>query len=158
MKRFLKVINMFIVCLSLLFGSVNTVFAADQNVGLCKQPIYFEKNIIETFGTDKPYNSEWNLSKEGRYNFSGWCKQDYLYTNYTFTGASSVKIKVKNNSDQKITVKLLKQQSGVDWSQSTRHIEKGDTLYWQVDSLSKSSYYYLQFSKGSKITGYIEAA
>lgn len=157
MKKALKVLGIFFVCVLTLFGSASTVFADDQNMGLCEQPTYFEYDEIEMFGVNKPYNSEWDLSKEGKYTFSGWCIDNYLYTNYTFTGASSVRIWVNNNSNQKITVKLLKQQSGVDWSQSTRNIEAGKSLSWRVDSLSKSSYYYLQFSKGSNVSGYIEA-
>lgn len=157
MKKISKVFSIFLAFLLSLLGSVGTESAAEQNLGLCEKPIYFEHNEIETFGIDKPYNSEWDLSKEGKYTFSGWCIDNYLYTNYTFTGANSVRIWVNNNSNKKITIKLLKQQSGVDWSQSTRSIEAGKSLSWRVDSLDKSRYYYLQFSKGSNVSGYIEA-
>lgn len=157
MKKTSKIFSVFLALILSLLGSFGTVFASEPNVGLCEKPIYLKYNEIETYGIEKPYNSEWDLSKEGKYNFSGWCIDNYLYTNYTFTGASSVRIWVNNKSNQKITVKLLKQKSGVDWSQSTRSIEAGKSLSWRVDSLEKSSYYYLQFSKGSNVTGYIEA-
>lgn len=156
MKKISKILSVFLVFVISILSSTGSVFANQQNIGLCDNPTYFN-NGIETFGTNKPYNSEWDLSKEGKYEFSGWCIDSYLYTNYTFIGASSVRIWVKNKSNKKITVKLLKESFGVDWSQSTRNIEAGKSLSWRVDSLDKSSYYYLQFSKGSNVTGYIEA-
>ena len=58
MKKISKVLSIFFVCVLTLFGSASTVFAADQNMGLCEQPIYFEYNEIEMFGINKPYNSE----------------------------------------------------------------------------------------------------
>ncbi len=157
MRKNFKILSAFLVFVIALFGSANSVFANQQNIGLCENPVYIEHKNIETFGIDKPYNSEWDLSKEGKYEFSGWCIDNYLYTNYTFTGASSVRIQVNNKSNQKITVKLLKQKFGVDWSQSTKSIEAGKSLSWRVNNLDKSSYYFLQFSKGSNVTGYIEA-
>lgn len=88
MKKTSKIFSVFLALILSLLGSVETVFASEPNIGLCEKPTYF----IETYGINKPYNSEWDLSKEGKYNFSGWCKNNYLYTNYTFTGASSVRI------------------------------------------------------------------
>lgn len=157
MKKISKILSVLLALTISLLGSTSIVYANQQNIGLCDKPTYLEYNGVETFGIDKPYNSEWDLSKEGKYKFSGWCIDNYLYTNYTFTGASSVRIWVDNKADQKITVKLLKQKTGVDWSQSTRSIEAGESLSWRVDSLDKKSYYYLQFSKGSNVSGYIEA-
>lgn len=157
MKKFSKILCVLLVLTISLLGSTGTVFATQENIGLSNSPIYLIHNGTEMFGIDKPYNSEWDLSKEGRYSFSGYCHDHYLYTNYTFTGANSVWIQVTNTSTKTITVKLLKQQLGVDWSVSTQKIEPNTALGWPVKSLDKSAYYYLQFSKGSKIGGYIEA-
>lgn len=152
MKK-MKKLFLLVVAVLLLFVSTTNAYALENN-GLCEQPNYLSDEI-STYGIEKP-ESEWDLSKEGRYSFSGWCHDHYLYTDYLFTGASKVNIKVKNYSDEKITVKLLEKKTLIDTSASTRTIEAGDTLEWSASSLNSKGYYYLQFSKGSTVSGYIE--
>ncbi len=138
----------------MIFTSSISAFAAESNVGLTEKPDYLFSQSISLYGIDKP-KAEWNLAKEGKYTFSGWCNKDYLYSNYLFYGATKVSINVKNKTSSKITVKLLEKRSGIDWSASTETIPANGELTWPVSGLKSSSYYYLQFSKGSNVSGYI---
>lgn len=132
-----------------------TVYASNGNEELCEQHNYLTIDSVTTYGIDKP-TKVWDLSKKGKYDFSGWCFGNRLFTNYLFTGVNSVQIQVHNTGDDKTTVKLLKKQTGVDWSASTRTIKPGDTLTWTVNNLDSSAKYYLAFSTGSHIEGYIK--
>lgn len=98
--------------------------------------------FISTYTTSKP-SKEWNW-KNGSYYFSGHSFSQPLYSNYYFTKASKVRITVYNNSETKLTVKLLKQQVGVDWSVSTKKIEGGKSLTWEVN-IDSSRVYILEF-------------
>lgn len=154
MKQISKSISLFLAFFMLLTCNT-TAFASEQNNGLTEHPIYVDDGIV-TYGTSKP-TKIWNLSQKKTYNFSGWSFGNYLYTEYLFTGAKKVKIQVTNNYTENLTVKLLKKQSGIDWSSGTRSgIKPGDTLIWTVDSLNANSQYYLRFSKGCKVSGYIQ--
>lgn len=156
MKHISKSISLFL-AIFMLLTCTTTAFASEKNNGLTENPTYMDEGI-STYGTEKP-TKIWNLSQNGKntYYFSGWSNMSTLYSEYLFTGAKSVTIQVTNSSTNNLTVKLLKKQTGIDWSSSTRSgIKPGDTLRWTVDSLSASSQYYLQFSSGCKVSGYIK--
>ncbi len=107
----------------------------------------------EPYGQSKP-GTAWDFS-EGAYFFSGVANISDLYSNYYFTGISRVKIYVKNSHASKtLTVKLLKQQKGVDFAVSEEKIEHGEYKEWTV-SLDSSKIYILKFYAPSDFYGSI---
>lgn len=111
----------------------------------------------ETYSQNKP-GTAWNLANNGVYWFSGYANQSDLYSNYYFTGASRVEIYVKNqHATKELTVKLLKQQTGVDFSVSTEKIPAGEYKTWSV-SIDSSKNYILKFYAPSNFEGYISVA
>lgn len=108
---------------------------------------------IVTYGQSKP-SKAWNWS-DGAYQFSGHGNMSDLYSNYYFTGAKKFEITVRNYHSEKLTVKLLKRQTGVDWSASTKKIDGGKNMTWSV-SVDSSSEYILKFYAPSNFTGSIK--
>lgn len=49
-------------------------------------------NPLKAYVSVVPPKDTWNLSKDGKYEFSGKANSSKLYTNYYFNGASKVKI------------------------------------------------------------------
>lgn len=109
----------------------------------------------ETYSLSKP-GTAWNFA-DGAYWFSGRANQSDLYSNYYFTGASKVEIYVDNlHATKDLTVKLLKQQSGVDFAVSTEKISAGEYKKWSV-TIDSSKNYILKFYAPSSFEGYITA-
>lgn len=156
MRKIKKVVLLFLT-LAIMMNCIFIANAAtNENVGVSEVPPEISESLIVPFGVSKP-SSEWNLSSKGQYNFSGNSYSQTLYSNYYFTGVTKVEIKVTNNCTSKLTVKLLKSQTGVDWSQSTKTINSGEYQIWSVSGLSTSSKYILSFSGPSDFSGYIKA-
>lgn len=111
-------------------------------------------STAEPYSQNKPGEC-WNLANDGVYWFSGYANQSDLYSNYYFTGASKVEIYVENqHATKELTVKLLKQQTGVDFSVSTEKIPAGEYKKWSV-SIDSSRNYILKFYAPSDFEGYI---
>lgn len=111
---------------------------------------------VSTYGTSKP-TKIWNLSTQGYYSFSGWNFGDPLYSEYKFTGVSRVKITCKNTYSSKLTVKLLKEQFGVDFSVSTQTLKANSYLEWHA-TVEPTRFYILRFSCPASFSGTITGA
>ncbi|MEK5071690.1 hypothetical protein [Sporosarcina sp. FSL K6-1508] len=160
MKKFLTV--MF---LSTLFVfSVNTFASAEENgdsekhenVGLTEvapgQPATGE---ITPFSTSYP-TSVWNLSTKGKYPFGGAANNNILYSDYLFTGKSSVVIYVKNTSSTKnLNFEFKEKKLLVDSLRMGVTIVPGGEATIPL-TLDKSANYYIQAAWPSKFEGYIQ--
>lgn len=135
------------------------IFANSSNLtnnGMHEIPLVFNQSDVMPFGVTKP-TDDWNLISKGQYDFQGKSYSQNLYSNYRLTGATKVEIYVKNNSTFNLTVKLLKSQTGVDWSQSTKKIDANEDQTWSVSKLDSSAKYVLKFSGPSEFFGNIKA-
>ncbi|HIR52261.1 MAG TPA: hypothetical protein IAB39_02495 [Candidatus Onthovicinus excrementipullorum] len=131
--------------------------ATNENVGVSEvPPITYESEIVP-FGVSKP-SKNWNLSSQGRYNFSGNSYGQDLYSNYNLTGVNKVKIYVKNNYSGTLKIKLLKSQTGIDWAVSKMEIDGGEEVTWTASGLDSSAKYILKFYGPSDFSGWIEKA
>lgn len=114
---------------------------------------------VETYaGTFTP-TSVWKLNTKGQYNFEGKASWSKLYTNYKFTGVSSVKIKVSNkHSSKQLVVKVIEVGTvllGTNKTVQTVKVPVSGTTTW-TKSISSSEKYYLSFSAPSNFSGYIK--
>lgn len=111
------------------------------------------EEAVGTYGLSKP-TKVWNFSNEIYY-FSGVAATSDLYSEYSFTNANKFEISVYNHHSEELTVKLLKRQSGVDWSVSTKEMEGHGYMIWTV-SVDSSSEYILKFYAPSDFSGSIK--
>lgn len=122
-------------------------------------PIHAIGNINEfgnatVYGQTKP-TKVWDWSK-GSYSFNGIAGMSDLYSNYRFSNANRVEIYAENaHSSHVLTIKLLKVQTGIDFSVSTVKIQPGEYKTWSV-SLNSGSQYILKFYAPSEFSGYIK--
>ncbi len=137
----MKKIVSIILCLAMIFTMPISTYAISND-----EP-------ISTFGQSKPSKSwDWN---KGEYNFIGEANTSALYSNYSFTDANKLYIRVRNHHASKtLTVKLLKSQAGIDFSVSTMEIKPTNYAEWSV-SVDSSRTYILKFSAPSDFSGEI---
>lgn len=114
---------------------------------------------ISPFGTSKP-TGKWNLSSSGRYDFSGGASYEALYTNYLFTGASSVRVKLTATKNNSLRAELWQRKTGFLQSDSKVYtfseVPVGNTTETTVFGLSSSASYYIKFLAPAYFTGWIE--
>ncbi len=117
---------------------------------------------ISLYGTSKP-SSTWNLSTQGRYNFEGNSVYHVLYSNYKFTGVTSVKVVVSVDEYTDYfegftgTVDLYK-DGLIDTKVSTWDCADGMTTTATITGLKSGSDYYLKFHNPLVFSGYIQKA
>ncbi|KYG90733.1 hypothetical protein A0U40_07100 [[Bacillus] sp. KCTC 13219] len=130
-------------------------FDAQENIGVSDQPpILVLTDKVTTYGTDRPL-SKWDLSTNGKYNFSGGASNSTLYTDYYFTGKNQVTLVIKNNSFSNFLDVGLAEVSllgGTVWGAQIG-LGKTLTITIPVDSSKK---YYLAFGAPSNFTGSIQ--
>lgn len=120
---------------------------------------YFGETLAEVNNSVMPYefykpDRTWNWD-DGTYPLNGSASRSDLYSNYFFTDAKIFHIYIKNNhSNQTLTVKLLRSIPGVDLSASTKKIEPGKDLEWDV-KVTSTTKYLLKFYSPCKFEGYI---
>lgn len=133
------------------------VVSTQENVGLNDlAPGVTNTDLVVPYGTSKP-TSTWDLSKDGRYSFSGYLNSvRSLYTNYLLTGKSSVKIYV-NNLDHQYSVKfkVMRKDLIFDNQIGSYSVAAGSSGVVTV-SLDSSSNYYIEFQGPCDFSGYIE--
>ncbi len=95
---------------------------------------------------NKP-SSTWNLSTKGTYSGGGDAKNTALYSNYNFTGASKMRVKVVNKGDSKITVNVYRTDDWVSYYRKT--VDSKTTMYFDMN-ITSSKKYYLKFSAPCK--------
>lgn len=115
-----------------------------DNVG-----VSFEKPVelnpaVSTMGIAHP-SKIWNISKKGKYNFSGKASDgSTLYTNYLFKGKNNYKIYVKNTGKTAITVtarRTLKKYA-------TTKISKGKSAVIEFSNIKSDTKFYIVFEGG----------
>lgn len=152
-KKFLTV--MFLSTLLAFSGS--TFASAEENVGVTEvapgQP--------DTSGEITPYSttypkSVWNLSTQGKYNFSGAANNQKLYTNYLFTGKKHASLYIENTSSTySITAKFRQKKTLLDSTVYTVTLKPGQWVSRAL-TLDQSAHYYLEVAAPSKFKGYIQ--
>lgn len=116
---------------------------------------------ISTFSQDKPSNV-WNLSDGSTYHFSGTGIYHNLYTNYSFTGATILKVIVtveegsSNWEGFSGTITLYK-DGIIDSKVGSFNVEDGKTRTMYFRGLNAKSKYYLKFSAPMVFSGSITA-
>lgn len=158
MSKVKKILSVLLVMT--IIGASSSVFASaatNANIGVSETPPIITESEIVPFGVSKP-SKNWDLNSQGRYNFSGNSYGQDLYSNYNLTGVEKARIYVKNNRSTSLTVKLLKSQTGIDWSVSTMKIAAGEEATWTASNLDKSAKYILKFYGPSDFSGWIEKA
>lgn len=153
-----KVFLSIMICISCIFFSGITAYA-NENVGVTENPDYLseiiENPFIQTYGPDEP-SKGWNLNTKGKYSFSGNAKNTNLYTNYYFTGASTVEIYVKNSGSRLLTVEL-KQKQLINLPIHYVDVSSGESTTYKVNSLDSSKRYFIFFKNPSgSFNGYIK--
>ena len=104
---------------------------------------------------DKP-SKTWDLSSKGKYSFSGSSQAATLYTNYLFTGKTSVTIKINNNKNKDVTVKYRRKDLIFDNTIYTVTIKPNESEEFTINNLDKSNKYYISFSGSCDVDGYIK--
>lgn len=147
-----------------IYGEVITYTTAeetfnDNNIGVSFIKPNTSGGEISTFGTSKPTN-KWNLNSSGRYDFSGGAAYDTLYTNYLFTGVSSVRVKLTATKNNSLRAELWQRNTGFLQSDSKVYtfseLQVGNTAETTLFGLSSSANYYIKFLAPSYFTGWIE--
>ena len=136
----------------------NAVFYKTQkNVGVNDVgPGVADKDLIVTYGTSKPTDT-WNLSTKGSYYFEGYLNSvRSLYTNYLFTGKSSVRIDVWNKDNlNSMKFKVKRKDLIFDNTIETYTVKPGQDGYVNL-TLDKSSTYYIEFLGPCNFSGTIK--
>ncbi|MBQ4057538.1 MAG: hypothetical protein IJD40_01250 [Lachnospiraceae bacterium] len=152
-KKTISLLLSFVLIFMSVFINANATDCSDIIINEIN-PIDFDDEYgIAPAAWVKP-DEAWDWS-EGRYNFGGTSQNVDLYSNYYFTNASKLRITVENECSFDIKVKLLKQQTGIDWSVSTETVAGGETESWTV-TVSSSEVYILKFYCPTSFEGYIE--
>jgi len=74
MKKIKSIMATFF-CLLMIFGGYTNVYANDINIGVSENPSYIiEENDIVPYSTYFPTKT-WNLSSDGKYDFSGYIEK-----------------------------------------------------------------------------------
>lgn len=132
MKSAFKKVSMMLLTLTLFLSLTTTAFA----------------------GLSEPKKT-WDLKEKGKYTFEGNASISDLYSNYLFTGATRVEIKVNNKGDEELTVKLFEKDAWFFCETSADVPEDGSTV-WKYKDLDEDEKYYLQFYAPCKFDGYIK--
>lgn len=111
-----------------------------------------EPGIDTTYGTSKPSNV-WDVTKSGRYNFSGKSQQQDMYTNYKFTGKDSYTVSVTNHGKYNLNVKVKTLTN----TYSSNTLAPGTTSTFSVSGMKKISEPYIWFGGSYQdFSGYIQ--
>lgn len=147
-----------------IYGVTNTYiteeeYLNDDNKGVSTIKPGINTGEISTFGTSKP-KDKWDLSSKGRYDFSGGAAYDALYTNYLFTGVSSVGVKLTATKNSPLHAELWQRNTGFLQSDSKVYtfdeLKVGNTAETTLFGLSDSKNYYIKFIAPAYFTGWIE--
>lgn len=127
------------------------------NVGYAKpSPLLETAGTTGIKGTSKP-SSTWNLATQGDLHFSGNTANTNLYTNYYFTGATSINVDTTVTKWYDVTIELW--QYGLIWdtklATTTVPVNPNSVNIWIISGLSSSSKYYLKFLAPAYFTGYV---
>ncbi len=157
MKKYKSIVAIFL-CVIITLCGYTQVYAGEMSNYVVNQSqcVSVSSEKIEPYSTELPANV-WDFSEKGRYNFGGKAGMETLYSNFLFTGASKVKIYVKNYHKETLTVELKKNKSGINTVTSHKKIKGNNYDIWTVD-LDSSAKYYLRFVFPSDFSGYIEKA
>lgn len=129
MKKNLRIVSILLL-ISTLLSLHFSVFAVDVNAG----------EISPRWETKPTTCWDWS---EGTYELDGSSQGADLYSVYKFTGASKLRITIYNDlTNRELKVKLLKDMLGVDFSVSTKTIQAGGHLTWDVEVSSDREYYF----------------
>lgn len=132
------------------------------NVGVCEFVPGSFTNIgsgVEINGTSKP-SSTWNLSTAGQYEFSGGTAYNDLYTNYLFTGATDIKVKLHATKYKSLNAELWKRNTGLFQSDQKVYtfgtLSVGQSAETTIFGLNSGSKYYIKFIAPAYFTGWIQ--
>ena len=107
-------------------------------------------------GSSKP-SSTWNLATQGDLHFSGNTANTDLYTNYYFTGATSINVDTTVTKWYDVTIELWRY--GLIWdtklATTTVAVNPNSVNIWILSGLNSSSKYYLKFLAPAYFTGYV---
>ena len=93
----------------------------------------------------------WDISKKGKYNYSGDPGGQTLYTNYKFKGKTSYTFYVKNTGKYPLTVKAKRKTK----TYASTKVSAGKSATVTFSNIKKTTEFYMTF-KGSKFKGYIK--
>lgn len=110
-------------------------------------------------GTSKP-SSTWDLSSQGRYDFSGGTSYNDLYSNYLFKGVSDIKVKLHATKYKSLNAELWKRNTGLFQSDQKVYtfdtLNVGQSVETTIFGLNSGSKYYLKFIAPAYFTGWIQ--
>lgn len=150
LKKVRKILSVFVLIILSMSLSATPMAQAIYSGEVLTKPTAV---VLTPFGQAKP-NYTWNW-EDGTYYFSGEATHSDLYSNYYFTDAEKFRIRVINNYNYPLTVKLLRSIPGIDFSASTEEIPANESKTWEVN-VTKSLKYCLKFYAACEFTGCIE--
>ena len=153
-----KSIGVFVAAILLAVSMNSTVFAVENDKVLynvsVEMPEEEKDEGISIYGLSKPSTSSCvNLNKESL-EFAGYAERSTLYTNKHFTGKSSIRYSITNDSDETLTVKFYTSDG---WFKTKKIVVAGNaTLTGTISGLDSDELYYLTFSAPSDFYGYVK--
>lgn len=141
-----KIASMLMAVMLLCSLSVSALAIGEgQNIGVSPEPITRDTSIPTKL---------WDISS--RYNFAGTSAAQNMYTNYYFTGRTSYRVHVANDSDYILRVRVKKRT----WTFSDNNIPAHSTdSTYTVGGMDSDDKIYILFSGNHQdFSGYIEAA
>ncbi|TYR74389.1 hypothetical protein FZC79_15000 [Rossellomorea vietnamensis] len=129
-----------------------------ENIGVSIEPQLESKKDdegISPLGLTPP-GSEHNIFSDGRMYFAGEAEISSLYTNKKFTGSSSYKIQMRNYSDSRLRVDIMKPYFLSETVVKTYYISPNSTGYGYPSGLDPEEGYYLRFHAPSNFEGYVD--
>lgn len=151
--KFLSRILLVLGLVGTLFGVTPKAYAMEINdyIGVSPNPPGYNETFIP-MGTEKP-SDVWSWSS-GNYVMSGSTSNTNLYTNYLFTGVSTLNVTF-TKADEAITIEVWKRNTGLfqsDKKISTKTVSRltaddlnaGNTRNAKFTGLSSSGKYYIK--------------
>jgi len=134
------------------FCETNTLEDNGNNVGVSTNPWYLDD---ESKGSNIP-SAVWNLVQDGLYTVSGMTYTNPLYTNYLFTGSTTMGVGIRSCNNNDVIVRVYKRNLFSSDTEITNFtVPANGYAHKAISGLSASSKYYVRFGYPSTIEGYV---
>lgn len=132
-------------------SEIVTLEESSRNVGLSTNPSYLDD---ESKDGNKPL-AVWDLIDDGLYYVSGSTSLAPLYTNYLFTGSTTMGVGIRSLTNNDVIVRVYKRNIFSDTEITHFTVPANGYAHKAISGLSSSSKYYVRFGYPCTIEGYV---
>ncbi|MCR5835451.1 MAG: hypothetical protein K6G88_02965 [Lachnospiraceae bacterium] len=133
-------------------SEIVTLEETSGNVGLSTNPSYLDDESKDGY---KPL-AVWDLIDDGLYYVSGSTYSAPLYTNYLFTGSTTMGVGIRSLTNNNVIVRVYKRNFFSSDEEITHFtVPANGYAHKAISGLSSSSKYYVRFGYPCTIEGYV---